>query len=201
LSEGAVHRSAFVHPSAIVDEGAVLGADTKVWHFVHVCSGATVGERCVFGQNVFVGPGVTVGNGVKVQNNVSLYAGVELEDDVFLGPSCVLTNVMHPRAHVERKSEFLPTRIRRGASVGANATIVCGSEVGAYAFIGAGAVVTRDVVAHALVFGTPARRHGWACRCGEKLPEGSSPTCARCGDRYRIEGERCTLDGGANEDA
>ncbi len=193
MSEGAVHGTAFVHPTAVVDDGAALGAGTKVWHFVHVCSGAKVGERCIFGQSVFVGPGVVVGNGVKVQNNVSLYAGVELEDDVFLGPSCVLTNVMHPRAHVERKSEFLPTKIRRGATVGANATIVCGSEIGAYAFIGAGSVVTRDVAPHALVFGTPARRRGWACRCGEKLPEGESPTCARCGDRYRIDDERCML--------
>lgn len=182
-----------VHPTAVVDEGVIIGAFTRVWHFVHICSGATIGERCVFGQNVFVGPGVVVGNGVKVQNNVSLYAGVELEDDVFLGPSCVLTNVMHPRAHVERKDEFLPTKIRRGATVGANATIVCGSEIGAYAFIGAGAVVTKDVPPHGLVFGSPARRHGWACRCGEKLPAGDAPTCDRCGDRYRIDGERCLL--------
>lgn len=188
-----VHETAFVHPTAVVDAGATLGAETKVWHFVHVCGGATVGERCVFGQNVFIGPGVRVGDGVKVQNNVSLYAGVELEDDVFLGPSCVLTNVMHPRAHVERKSEFLPTRIRRGATVGANATIVCGTEVGAYAFVGAGSVVTRDVAPHALVYGTPARRAGWACRCGEKLPEGEAPACARCGDRYRVGNERCML--------
>ena len=188
-----VHETAFVHPTAVVDEGATLGAGTKVWHFVHVCNGATVGERCIFGQSVFVGPGVVVGDGVKVQNNVSLYAGVELEDDVFLGPSCVLTNVMHPRAHVERKDEFLPTRIRKGATVGANATIVCGSEIGAYAFVGAGSVVTRDVKPHALVYGAPARRHGWACRCGEKLSEGDAPTCARCGDHYRVDDERCML--------
>ncbi|MBX3250575.1 MAG: N-acetyltransferase [Myxococcales bacterium] len=187
--------SVFVHPTAVVDEGAVLGEGTKVWHFVHVCAGATVGARCVLGQNVFVGPGVTLGDGVKVQNNVSLYAGVVVEDDVFLGPSCVLTNVMNPRAHVERKDEFRATVLRRGASLGANCTIVCGHEVGAYAFVGAGAVVTRDVAPHALVVGTPARRIGWVCRCGERLP-GAGPasvSCARCGDGYELDGERCQL--------
>ena len=189
LSDPAV----FVHSSAVVDDGARLGSGTKIWHFVHVCGGAIVGERCVLGQNVFVGPGVRLGNGVKVQNNVSLYVGVQVEDDVFLGPSCVFTNVMHPRAHVERKEEFQPTQVRRGASIGANATVVCGHEIGAYAFVGAGSVVTRDVRPHALVFGTPARRHGWVCRCGEKLADEASPRCQRCGDEYRVEGESCTL--------
>tara|TARA_B100001750_G_scaffold102966_1_gene81410 strand:- start:1799 stop:2368 length:570 start_codon:yes stop_codon:yes gene_type:complete len=182
----------FVHPTAVVDEGVQLGAGTKVWHFVHVCGGAVVGERCVLGQNVFIGPGVRLGDGVKVQNNVSLYAGVEVADDVFLGPSCVFTNVMHPRAHVERKDEFLPTPVGRGASIGANATVVCGHTIGEYAFVGAGSVVTRDVAPHALVFGTPARRHGWACRCGERLPDQPEPHCGRCGDRYRIDAETCT---------
>lgn len=187
--------STFIHPSAIVDEGAVLGGGTKVWHFVHVCAGAKVGARCVLGQNVFVGPGVTLGDGVKVQNNVSLYAGVVVEDDVFLGPSCVLTNVMNPRAHVERKDEFRATVLRRGVSLGANCTIVCGHEIGAYAFVGAGAVVTRDVAPHALVVGTPARRIGWVCRCGERLPriESGSVRCERCGDGYEIDETTCRL--------
>ena len=187
-----VDGAAFVHASAVVDAGAVIGEGTKIWHFSHVSRGAKVGARCVLGQNVFVAPGVTLGNGVKVQNNVSIYAGVAIEDDVFLGPSCVLTNVMHPRAHVERKDEFAPTRIGRGATIGANATVVCGHTVGAYAFVGAGAVVTADVAPHALVFGTPARAHGWVCRCGERLPDALAPTCSRCGDRYRI-GTDCTL--------
>lgn len=187
----------FVHPTAIVDDGAFIGEGTKLWHFVHVCAGATIGARCVFGQNVFVGPGVVVGDGVKVQNNVSLYAGVMVEDDVFLGPSCVLTNVMNPRAHVERKDEFRPTVLRKGCSLGANCTVVCGHEVGRYAFVAAGAVVTRDVPAHALVVGTPARVVGWMCRCGEKLSgvvsAPSSVMCARCGDGYVIDTEGCRL--------
>ncbi|MEM9073184.1 MAG: acyltransferase [Myxococcota bacterium] len=188
----------FVHETAVVDEGAVIGRGTKVWHFVHICGGAKVGERCVLGQNVFVGPGVVLGNGVKVQNNVSLYAGVEVEDDVFLGPSCVLTNVNNPRAHVERKDEFRPTRLRKGCTIGANATVVCGHEVGNYAFVGAGAVVTRDVAPYALVVGTPARRLGWVCRCGERLPSGEAVACARCGRRYQI-GDTVSDLGGPDE--
>jgi UDP-2-acetamido-3-amino-2,3-dideoxy-glucuronate N-acetyltransferase len=136
---------ASIHPTAVVDEGAVLGEGTKVWHFVHVSSGARIGERCVLGQNVFVGRGVRIGNGVKIQNNVAVYEGVEVEDDVFLGPSCVLTNVLNPRAFVERKNEFRPTRIGKGATVGANATIVCGHDLGEYCMVGAGAVVPRGV--------------------------------------------------------
>lgn len=186
MTEPPVHETAFVHETAVVDDGARVGAHTKVWHFVHVCSGAHIGERCVLGQNVFVGPGVVVGDGVKIQNNVSLYAGVEVGDDVFLGPSCVFTNVNNPRAHVERKAEFRPTRLGRGCTVGANATVVCGHDIGEYAFIAAGAVVTRSVPPYALVMGTPARRRGWMCRCGEKLPADGEATCARCGSRYRI---------------
>jgi len=182
----------FVHESAIVDEGATLGEGTRVWHFVHVSAGARIGASSVLGQNVFVGTGVRIGDRVKIQNNVSVYAGVEIEDEVFLGPSCVFTNVMNPRAHVERKDAFLPTRVERGASIGANATIVCGTTIGAYALVGAGAVVTRTVPAHRVVFGNPARPHGWACRCGELLGEGASLACHRCGDSYAVRDEVCT---------
>ena len=186
---------AFVHESAVIDEGVRLGADVRVWHFVHVCRGARVGAGSVLGQNVFVGNDVRIGAGVKVQNNVSVYTGVEVEDEVFLGPSCVFTNVNNPRAFVERKDEFRTTRVGRGASVGANATIVCGHDLGAYCFVGAGAVVTRDVPDFAMMVGVPARRTGWMCRCGVQLPEGEAPRCASCGSAYRIEGERCTLEG------
>lgn len=181
----------FIHPTAVVDEGAEIGAGSRVWHFVHVCGSARLGRGCVLGQNVFVGPNVRLGQGVKAQNNVSLYDGVEIEDDVFLGPSCVFTNVLQPRAFIERKHAFSATRVRRGATVGANATVICGHELGAYCFVGAGAVVTRDVPAHALVLGNPARRVGWVCHCGMRLPDGSEPTCRECGRTYRIEGERC----------
>ena len=150
--------SAFIHPSAVVDAGAVIGEGTKIWHFTHILPKTRIGARCVFGQNCMVGPDVTVGDGVKVQNNVSLYAGVTLEDEVFCGPSCVFTNVLNPRAFIERKSEFKPTLVKRGATIGANATIVCGVTIGRYALIGAGAVVTRDVPDHALALGNPARR-------------------------------------------
>lgn len=174
------------HPTACVDEGAIIGDDTRVWHFAHVSAGARVGRRCVLGQNVYVAPGVTVGDGVRVQNNVSLYTGVTVEDEVFLGPSCVFTNVANPRAAFPRKHDFRPTVIRRGATVGANATVVCGHEIGAYAMVGAGAVVTRDVPPHALVVGVPARRIGWVCTCGERLaldeaapaPALDEPACA-----------------------
>ncbi len=183
----------FVHPTAVVDEDVVLGDGTKVWHFVHVSTGARIGARCVLGQNVFVGAGVRIGDGVKVQNNVSIYAGVTVEDDVFLGPSCVFTNVVNPRAFLERKEEFRPTRVGRGASVGANATIVCGHDLGEYCLVGAGAVVTRDVLPYALVLGVPARRAGWVCRCGERLPPGDaqSVACPACGGGYAIDGGRC----------
>lgn len=174
----------FVHESAYVDEGAEIGADTKVWHFCHVMGGAVIGERCSLGQNVVVMNGTRIGNNVKIQNNVSIYEGVTLEDDVFCGPSMVFTNVINPRSHVSRKHEYRPTLVKRGASIGANATIVCGSTLGEYAFIGAGAVVARDVPAYALMVGVPARQIGWMCQCGERLPESDAPQCAVCGTRY-----------------
>ena len=179
----------FVHESAFVDEGARVGDGTRVWHFTHVSGGSAIGERCVLGQNVFIGPEVTIGNGVKIQNNVSVYAGVVISDDVFLGPSCVFTNVLTPRAHVERKEEFAPTPVGKGATIGANATIVCGHALGEYSLIGAGSVVTKDVPAHAVMVGNPARRIAWACRCGEVLPDDGR--CARCGDRYELAADRC----------
>lgn len=182
----------FVHESAIVDEGASIGEGTRIWHFVHVSRGAHIGEGVVIGQNVFVGGGVRIGDRTKIQNNVSVYAGVEIAEEVFLGPSCVFTNVMNPRAHVERKDAFSPTRVERGASIGANATIVCGTTVGAYALVGAGSVVTRSVPAHRVVYGNPARGRGWACRCGELLGDGPALECARCGDAYRVRGDVCT---------
>ena len=181
----------FSHPTATVDEDAEVGPGTKIWHYSHISSGARIGAGCSFGQNSFVASGVVVGDGVRVQNNVSLYDGVVIEDDVFLGPSCVLTNVINPRSHVSRKDEYRATRLRRGCSIGANATVVCGSEVGRYAFVGAGAVVTRDVPAFAQVVGTPAKQNAWRCQCGEKLllgvdAVGASVGCARCGATYRL---------------
>jgi UDP-2-acetamido-3-amino-2,3-dideoxy-glucuronate N-acetyltransferase len=179
----------FVHPSAVVDEGAEIGRGTRIWHFCHVSKGAVIGERCNLGQNVFVGEGVRLGRGVKVQNNVSLYAGVELEDDVFCGPSCVFTNVKNPRATVDRRARFAPTRVRRGATIGANATIVCGTTIGRWAFVGAGAVVTSgDVPDYALVAGVPARQAGWVSRHGERLGAPDADGVMRCpatGERYR----------------
>lgn len=185
----------FAHESATIDAGAEIGADTKIWHYSHVCTGARIGARCSFGQNAFVAGGVVIGEGVRVQNNVSLYDGVIVEDDVFLGPSCVLTNVFNPRSHVSRKEEYRPTILRTGCSIGANATIVCGAEVGRFAFVGAGAVVTRDVPAFAQVVGTPAKQNGWRCQCGEKLSlplegVGAEEACERCGAVYRVEAER-----------
>ena len=175
----------FVHPSSCVDEGARIGRGTKIWHFCHIMPGAEIGERCSLGQNVVVMPGTRIGNNVKIQNNVSIYEGVVLEDDVFCGPSCVFTNVLNPRSHVSRKDEYRPTLVRRGASIGANATVVCGTTLGEYAFIGAGAVVTSDVLPYALMVGVPARRVGWMCQCGERLHlSGGRGRCARCGAGY-----------------
>ncbi len=182
----------FVHESSYVDEGARVGDGTKIWHFSHVLSGAVLGERCNIGQNVVISPGVVLGNNVKVQNNVSIYTGVILEDDVFCGPSMVFTNVINPRSHVVRKNEYQRTHVGRGASFGANCTVVCGHDVGKYAFIGAGAVVTRNVPEYALVVGNPGRLVGWVCECGIKLASGAAPpaaaTCAACGKRYRADG-------------
>jgi UDP-2-acetamido-3-amino-2,3-dideoxy-glucuronate N-acetyltransferase len=179
------------HPTAIVDEGAVIGEGTRVWHWVHVSAGARIGPRCSLGQNVFVGNRVVMGANCKVQNNVSIYDNVTLEDDVFCGPSMVFTNVYNPRSHVPRKDEYRDTRIRRGATLGANCTIVCGVTVGEYAFVGAGAVVTRDVKPYALVTGVPARQVGWMSAHGERLDlpvSGSGEArCPTTGTRYRLD--------------
>lgn len=184
-----------IHPSAIVDEGAQVGAGTRIWHFVHVCAGARIGERCSLGQGAFVGHQVVIGNGVKIQNHVSVYDGVTLEDDVFCGPGMVFTNVLNPRAAVERKHEYRPTLVRRGATLGANCTIVCGATIGAYAFVAAGAVVRGDVPDFALVVGVPARQVGWVSRNGQRLDlplrlqAGQPPQSAVCpatGDRYEL---------------
>jgi UDP-2-acetamido-3-amino-2,3-dideoxy-glucuronate N-acetyltransferase len=175
----------FVHESSYVDEGARIGRGTKIWHFCHVMPGAVIGEHCNLGQNVVVMPGTRIGNNVKIQNNVSIYEGVILEDDVFCGPSCVFTNVLNPRSHVSRKNEYRQTLVKRGATIGANATIVCGVTLGEYAFVGAGAVVTADVPPYALMVGVPARRVGWMCSCGERLHlEGGRARCGRCEAEY-----------------
>jgi len=174
-----------VHESSYVDDGVEIGADTSIWHFCHIIAGTKIGERCNIGQNVVIGGNVKVGNGCKIQNNVSIYEGVELEDDVFCGPSMVFTNVFTPRSHVSRKNEYLPTPVRQGATIGANATIVCGNEIGAFAFVGAGAVVTKPVPSQALMVGNPARQIGWMCKCGERLSE--SNHCQRCDSKYEID--------------
>jgi UDP-2-acetamido-3-amino-2,3-dideoxy-glucuronate N-acetyltransferase len=173
----------FVHESAVIDEGVYLGENTRVWHNAHISNGARIEANCVLGQNVFVAPNVEIGKGVRIQNNVSVYAGVVLEDDVFVGPSAVFTNVKTPRSHVSRKEEFTETRVGRQSTIGANATIVCGVSIGHHALVGAGAVVTRDVAPHQVVYGNPACVQGWACRCGEVLSE--ELQCARCGDTYQ----------------
>jgi UDP-2-acetamido-3-amino-2,3-dideoxy-glucuronate N-acetyltransferase len=171
-----------VHESSYVDEGCSIGPGTKVWHFSHILSGSHIGKDCIIGQNVMIGPGVSVGDRCKIQNNVSIYQGVTLEDGVFCGPSCVFTNVVNPRAEIERKDEFRPTRVGRGATIGANATILCGNDLGDYSFVAAGAVVTRDVPAHALVAGIPASRIGWMSPAGERLDD--NLVCPRTGRRF-----------------
>ncbi|MGH7720591.1 MAG: DapH/DapD/GlmU-related protein [Gemmatimonadaceae bacterium] len=184
-----------MHESSYVDEGARIGKGTRLWHFCHVMAGAEIGEGCSLGQNVVVMPGVKLGRNVKVQNNVSIYEGVECEDDVFLGPSMVFTNVVNPRSEVSRKHEYLPTRVKRGATIGANATVLCGNSLGEYSFVAAGAVVTRDVAPYSLVAGVPARAIGWMCRCGERLSAGvtlrpgETVTCTACGRTYRADGQ------------
>lgn len=178
----------FVHESSYVDEPVEIGEGTKIWHFCHILPSTVIGKNCVIGQNVMIGPRVKIGNNVKIQNNVSIYEGVELEDDVFCGPSCVFTNVLNPRAFIERKHEFKKTIVKRGATIGANATIVCGVTIGEYALIGAGAVVTRDVLPYALVVGVPGRQIGWVCKCGTTLKfEEDFAVCEYCGNEYRLE--------------
>jgi UDP-2-acetamido-3-amino-2,3-dideoxy-glucuronate N-acetyltransferase len=179
------------HPTAVIDDGVSIGKGTKVWHFSHLLGGSVIGERCTLGQNVSVGPNVRIGNGCKIQNNVSVYNGVTLEDDVFCGPSMVFTNVLFPRAFVSRKEEFLPTLVRKGASIGANATIICGVTIGCYAMIGAGAVVTSDVPDFALLTGVPARQAGWVARSGERLDD--KLICPRTGERYVLNEKRLML--------
>ena len=178
----------FAHPTAVIDDGCFIGEDTKIWHFSHIMSGARIGPSCNIGQNVMIAPGVVLGRQVKVQNNVSIYTGVSCEDDVFLGPSCVFTNVINPRSAVNRKNEWAPTHVGQGATIGANATILCGRLIGAYSFIGAGAVVTKDVPDYALVVGNPARQIGWVSKMGHRLTFDASglAQCPQGGDFYRL---------------
>ena len=193
-----IDPSVTIHPTAVVDKGATIGAGSRIWHFAHISAGAVIGPRCVLGQNVFVANRARLGLGVKVQNNVSIYDEVTLEDEVFCGPSMVFTNVINPRAFVERKDEYRPTLVRRGATLGANCTVICGAVIGAYAMVGAGAVVRNDVAAQALVVGVPARRIGWVCRCGVRLattdappvddPRTTSWFCPGCEARYETVG-------------
>lgn len=181
-----------IHPTAIVDEGAQIGEDSRIWHWAHVCAGARIGDGCSLGQNVFVGNDVQIGNNVKIQNNVSVYDAVRLEDDVFCGPSMVFTNVYNPRSAITRKNEYRQTLVRKGATLGANCTIVCGTTIGEHAFIGAGAVVNRDVPAYALMLGVPAKRRGWMCKCGVQL-KGLGEVRCECGAAYRIDESSCTV--------
>lgn len=178
-----------IHPTAVVDEGCVIGEGTRIWHFSHLMAGARIGSSCHIGQNVFIASGVIVGNGVKIQNNVSLYTGVIIEDDVFLGPSCVFTNVRNPRSEISRRDQYQTTIVRKGATIGANATIICGLEIGSYAFIGAGAVVTHHVPAYALMVGCPARQAGWVSSYGHRLQFDAKgwAVCPESGIRYRLQ--------------
>ena len=191
LSHWNINVDYFVHPTAIVDAGAIIGKGTSIWHWSHISAGAQIGYNCSFGQNVYVGNEVVIGNGVRVQNNVSIYDAVTLEDGVFCGPSMVFTNVINPRGHIFRKDGYLRTLVRKGATIGANATIVCGCEIGAFAFVGAGAVVARNVVDYALVVGNPARRVGWICACGVNLIGIGLIQCSDCGDLYQVLQDSC----------
>ena len=180
----------FKHESSYIDTGAVIGAGTKIWHFCHVMGQAQIGKECILGQNVFVGPNVWVGDRVKVQNNVSLYDGVKIEDDVFIGPSVVFTNVLNPRSFIERKEEFKPTLVKKGASIGANATLVCGTRVGQYAFVAAGSVVTKNVKDYALVAGIPAEFKYWICKCGHRIEDtndSKTKVCPKCSEEYILD--------------
>ena len=180
------------HPTAVIDEGCTIGKGTRIWHFSHIMPGCTIGEDCNIGQNVVVSPGVKLGRNVKVQNNVSIYTGVECEDDVFLGPSMVFTNVINPRSAVARRDQYVRTVVKKGATIGANATIVCGHDIGRYAFIGAGAVVTKEVPDHALVIGNPARQKGWMSEYGHKLEfnAGGEAECPESGQQYLLKNGR-----------
>jgi UDP-2-acetamido-3-amino-2,3-dideoxy-glucuronate N-acetyltransferase len=186
----------FVHLSSFVDTGVEIGNQSKIWHFCHILAGSKIGERCIVGQNCMIGPDVVIGDGCKLQNNISIYKGVTLEDNVFCGPSCVFTNVYNPRAFIERKTEFRPTLVRNGATIGANATIICGSTIGRYALVAAGTVVKNDVPDHAIVAGVPSRIVGWACACGTTIKfdknklssdEPLEALCEYCGNQYRLE--------------
>ncbi len=175
----------FVHPTAVVDKPVEIGEGTKIWHFTHIMSGARIGESCTIGQNVFIGSGAVLGNNIKIQNNVSIYNGVVLEDHVFCGPSMVFTNVFNPRSFISRKKEYRNTLVRRGATIGANVTIICGNTIGQYAFIGAGSVVTKDIPDYALVYGNPGKVKGWVCQCAEEITFRSGKAiCKTCGKRY-----------------
>jgi UDP-2-acetamido-3-amino-2,3-dideoxy-glucuronate N-acetyltransferase len=189
-----MEKEFFAHETAVIDEGCAIGRGTKIWHFTHIMKDAVIGERCNLGQNVVVSPGVILGNNVKVQNNVSIYTGVICEDDVFLGPSMVFTNITNPRSAVIRRDQYVTTMVRRGASIGANATIVCGNEIGAYSLIGAGAVITKDVMPYALVIGNPGRQAGWVSEYGHRLAFGDDgmAVCPESGDKYRLQEGRVT---------
>ena len=190
-----VAKDYFAHPTAVIDEGCDIGAGTRIWHFSHIMPGARLGTNCNLGQNVVISPGVKIGNNVKIQNNVSVYTGVELEDNVFCGPSMVFTNVINPRSHIERKHEYRRTLVREGASIGANATVVCGVTLGRYSFVAAGAVVTRDVPDYGLVMGVPAEQVGWMCYCGARLPQGPEIVCEACSRRYLVCDGTCQPQG------
>lgn len=189
------HQPYYAHPTAVIDEGCVIGKGSKIWHFCHVMPNSVIGENCILGQNVMVAPRVRLGNNVKVQNNVSIYTGVICEDDTFLGPSMVFTNIINPRSFLERKEEFRTTLVKKGASIGANATVICGVTLGEYCLIGAGAVVTKDVPDFALVVGNPAKYLGWVSRRGMRLHfnENGEAVCSESGERYKLEGKIVTL--------